>query len=45
MEASLLEKISTELEMVDSIYSEDAVIAEQAKESAGHSTLTERIEC
>jgi hypothetical protein len=32
MEASLLERISVELEMVDSIYSEDGVISEPVRE-------------
>lgn len=42
METTLLEKVQTELEMIESIYSEDGVIAEGASEA---SSGREQVEC
>ena len=38
---NLIEKIQTELEMLESIYSEDQVVHEQAIESSKHSNAVE----
>ena len=45
MEGSLLEKVLTELEMIDNIYSEDAVIFENAKDSRARPEDSEHISC
>jgi hypothetical protein len=36
MEESLLEKVRVELEMVESIYSEDNLVTKQVEESVNH---------
>jgi hypothetical protein len=41
MEDSLLEKIKAELEMIESIYSEDKVVSKQASESSTHPNSVE----
>ena len=35
MEATLLEKVQQELEMLESIYAEEGVVEEEAKEESG----------
>lgn len=43
METSLLEKIATELEMIESIYAEDNVVISPATESTTHGA--DHVEC